>query len=221
MREIINFPVECLNISGKFPEKVNTLFEKALVILYELSTPRGIISEISLPGFSLVYYGEGKNEKDTPLDCIFRKADNLALFAVTLGERISQKITGLFSSNRADLGYALDTLASESTEKTAEMLERRYFDYLTGTRKTDSSTRVLRYSPGYCGWHISGQKKLFQYLHPEKIGITLTEGFIMQPIKSISGVMIAGRKEIHHFKDDFPFCKKCREHLCRERIKML
>ena len=28
--------------------------------------------------------------------------------------------------------------------------------------KVAESAAVLRYSPGYCGWHVSGQKKLFE-----------------------------------------------------------
>ena len=82
-------------------------------------------------------------------------------------------------------------------------------------------TALLRYSPGYCGWHVSGQKRLFEFLQPQQIGITLRESFLMQPLKSISGVMIAGPIDIHRFKNDYPFCERCETEGCRERIRAL
>jgi len=47
-----------------------------------------------------------------------------------------------------------------------------------------------RFSPGYRGWHVHEQRKLFLLLKPEdKIGVTLTEGDLMIPEKSTSGIM--------------------------------
>jgi hypothetical protein len=76
----------------------------------------------------------------------------------------------------------------------------------------------LRYSPGYCGWHISGQRKLFDFLKPETIGISLRESHLMEPLKSVSGVVIVGPAGIHAFQDEYPFCERCKTHGCRERI---
>jgi hypothetical protein len=80
---------------------------------------------------------------------------------------------------------------------------------------------VLGYSPGYCGWHISGQKKLFASLKPRKIGISLNEGFLMTPLKSVSGVLVGGKREIHLFTPNYSFCKSCKTHSCLPRMKEL
>ena len=50
-----------------------------------------------------------------------------------------------------------------------------------------------RYSPGYCGWHVSEQQKLFP-LFPiaAPCGIRLTDSSLMVPIKSVSGVIGTG-----------------------------
>jgi hypothetical protein len=95
-------------------------------------------------------------------------------------------------------------------------LARRFFG-----GPQEETTVVLGYSPGYCGWHISGQKKLFAYLHPERIGITLNNSYLMTPLKSVTGVLVAGPPEIHRFKPDFPFCRHCRTYSCLERFKHL
>jgi hypothetical protein len=79
----------------------------------------------------------------------------------------------------------------------------------------------LRYSPGYCGWHISGQKRLFERLNPAEIGITLNSSFLMQPLKSISGVIVSAERKYHLIKSDYPFCAVCPHRSCRERINLL
>ncbi|PIP12123.1 MAG: hypothetical protein COT45_03725 [bacterium (Candidatus Stahlbacteria) CG08_land_8_20_14_0_20_40_26] len=234
MREIINFPIQDIKTDADAilknqgispctepPEKINALLNIATDLFYELSAPVGILSEVSISEFEVIYCGEGQNEKTTPVDEIFRQAANLALFAVTLGEEVSQKINELFKLNEFALGSMLDSVASEGTEKAGDITENHFFKYLIKNKKATTSTRVVRYSPGYCGWHISGQKKLFEFLHPEDIGISLGDSFLMHPLKSISGVVIAGQKEIHYFKDNFPFCHECTRRTCRERIKSL
>lgn len=234
MREIIHFSTQdlkpdrnaILKNRGTSPsteslEKVDMLLKVVMDLFYELAIPVGILSEISISEFEIVYRGEGQNERNTPVDEIFRQAANLALFAVTLGEEVSQKINELFKLNEFAMGSMLDSVASEGTEKAGDITENNFFEYLIKNGEATASTRILRYSPGYCGWHISGQKKLFEFLHPEDIGISLGDSFLMHPLKSISGVMIAGQKEIHYFKDNFSFCSQCNRHTCRDRIKSL
>jgi len=50
-----------------------------------------------------------------------------------------------------------------------------------------------RYSPGYCGWNITGQKILFSLLPEYFCGIELTDTCLMLPIKSVSGIIGIGR----------------------------
>ncbi len=210
-----------ISLKDELPEKVITLLGKAMDIFITFSHPVGIISDISISEFDTVYKGEGLNEKDTPVDEIFRKADNLALFAVTIGEKVSKKIDELFKKNEFALGSMLDSTASAGADKAADIVENHFFNLLLNNGETTPSIGILRYSPGYCGWHISGQKKLFEFIHPEEIGITLLDSFLMKPLKSVSGVIVAGKKEIHNFEDSYPFCSQCKTHSCRERIRAL
>jgi hypothetical protein len=200
---------------------VEALYEAALRLLGELATPRGIVAPISKPEFEVVYRGEGRNEPRTPVGDIFGRADELALFAVTLGERVGVEITKCFRSNELALGAMLDAAASAAADKLAELVETRFRQSLSAGGQAGSDTGVLRYSPGYCGWDISGQKKLFEFVHPERIGIALRESFLMEPLKSVSGVIIAGPKEIHEFEMSYPSCDRCETRGCRERIRAL
>lgn len=234
MREIIEIPIrdikpdkkEVLKLQGfshddQLSEKMKTLFQGALDLFYELSESKGILSEISIPEFAEVYHSEWLNEERTPLDETFPQAENLFLFAVTLGKKVTEKIDELFRVNEFALGNMLDSVASVGTEEVALSVENYSFHSLIKKGEVTTFTGMLRYSPGYCGWHMSGQKKLFEFLHPEDIGITLLESFLMKPLKSISGVIVFGKKEIFVLDESYPFCGQCKTRSCRDRIKAL
>ncbi|UQT39368.1 hypothetical protein M5E89_13960 [Acidaminococcus intestini] len=47
-----------------------------------------------------------------------------------------------------------------------------------------------RFSPGYGDWPLTDQEKIFRLLElPKKIGLTLTAGGLMAPIKSVTAVI--------------------------------
>ena len=68
----------------------------------------------------------------------------------------------------------------------------------------------LSFSPGYCGWNINEQSKLFSLMPANPCRVVLNESSLMTPIKSVSGFMAAGNF-------DFPqeyLCKKCKNREC-------
>jgi len=202
-------------------DRIRGILDQEVLLYQELAQPMGIIKTISCDDFADIYKGEGLNEIPSPVADIYPQANYLALFAVTVGESVSTKITELFEVNNFAEGSMLDSVASESADLTAELIERNYAQYLLQNNSLSLDDAVLRYSPGYCGWHISAQKKLFEYLEADKIGISLRESFLMDPLKSISGVLIAGLKNIHIFDQEYPCCDKCETYSCQDRIQLL
>lgn len=203
------------------PEHIQRLYATASARFKETATPVGIVSEISSEDFAAVYEGEGYNEPDSVVGDVFPRTPHLALFAATLGADTSRAIAAGFESHDFALASMLDAVASDSADRAADVLERRYESALRQDGRLTEDGAALRYSPGYCGWHTSGQKRLFGYLEPETIGITLTESCLMQPLKSVSGVILAGPREIHRFSPDYSFCRHCETHECRERLRAL
>jgi hypothetical protein len=189
--------------------------------LIETASPAGVWQEISGREFASVYNGEGKNAARTPLEAVFPRAAHLALFAVTLGPAVTEKIGALFAARDFALAALLDAACSEGAERAADELEARYEEHLRAEGAGTSENRHLRYSPGYCGWHVSGQRALFAALQPGDVGLTLRESCLMEPLKSISGVIVAGPAAIHDFTDDFEFCTDCAERACRSRIRRI
>lgn len=196
------------------------LAEEAITLYRNLAHPEGMILEIPQTEFAVVYEGEGLNERPAPVEQIFARCRKLALFVVTIGGEIGREISRLMATNDFPLGSMLDSAASEGTELAAAFAEVVYARrYMENDRTAGSDRGTLRFSPGYCGWDISGQKKLFEVLRPAEIGLSLNASFLMNPLKSISGVILAGPKEIFAFEDDYPICSACETHSCRERIK--
>jgi hypothetical protein len=204
------------------PDHIIYLFDEAVSVFKKLNIkPVGIIREIKVKEFDAIYEGEGLNEDVTPLENIYPEADNLALFALTLGSEIVDAINDLLDNNDFAPGTMLDSVASIAADKAVEVLEAYLFNNLSERKLARDDSIVLGYSPGYCGWHLSGQKKLFQKLNPEEIGITINESFLMTPLKSVSGALVHGKKEIHRFDPGFTFCSDCKDQTCYERIERI
>ena len=199
------------------PARYAALFDEAYGILRETMAPVAIWQAIAVGAFAEVYQGEGRNATDTPLEHIFPRADVLHLFAVTLGAAVSERIDRLFEANDPAVGYVLDLAASEAADLAVHWLGRR----LMQARRETRLEAVLSYSPGYCGWHITGQRALFATLNPEQIGISLNSSCLMSPMKSVSGVLVGGSRAIHKFHNTYPFCEQCSSKTCRERVAAL
>jgi len=231
MREIVHFPVDAAlpaaeevlasqGMPGRpaLPEKIAALLDEALQLCAQLAEPRGIMADISRQDFAAVYDGEGLNAAETPLPAIAERADALALFAATLGEPVSARIGDLFQADEPALGFMLDAVASLGADRLADLMGRRFLEILSAEAGGCTPATVLPYSPGYCGWHITAQRKLFEFLRPGEIGITLNSSCLMQPLKSVSGVLVAGKGEIHRFRPKFSFCADCKTHECVQRM---
>ncbi|UCG60782.1 MAG: hypothetical protein JSV52_10665 [Candidatus Zixiibacteriota bacterium] len=201
--------------------RIHELAGEALSKYERLARPKALLMRISQGEFEPVYRGLGRNETPAPLDAIYHAASTLALFAVTIGEPICEEISRLFETQDYAAAAMLDAAASEGAELIAHEAEWRLRDQLNENEQLPTGHGSMAFSPGYCGWHISAQAKLFDVLRPEEIGISLNDSFLMNPLKSVTGVIVVGPKEIFDFDDSFRFCGECRAHTCIDRLKIL
>jgi hypothetical protein len=201
--------------------EVTDLVERAYELFHRATEARGISEAITRDEFTAIFPGEGMNDPESPVATIYPGADDLALSAVTLGGEVSETITRLFGENDFAFATVFDAVASGGADLLAEVVMRAYLERSGLTGGEESGRASLLYSPGYCGWHVSGQRTLFRRLQPERIGIELLESCLMRPSKSVSGVIVTGAAEIHRFVPDFTFCADCATKSCRERIASL
>lgn len=118
-----------------------------------------------------------------------RNAGSVAVFACTAGNWIEKKVHELMNGNDLLRGYVLDIAGSEIVEAAADEMQKN----LSNLLKEEGLRITNRYSPGYCGWNVSEQHKLFSLLPDNYCGITLTDSALMTPIKSVSGIIGIGQ----------------------------
>lgn len=194
--------------------RVQALLDAALALALELAQPVAVLEEVPATSFAAIYHGDGRNADRTPLEEVYPKAGALWLFAGTVGEPLSAEIQRLFDDGDLPAAVMLDAAASEAAELMVAALEKRVAARWNGRFRH----AVLAYSPGYCGWHVSGQRALFERLRPEEIGIRLNESCLMTPIKSVSGVLVAGGPGVHRFRCEFECCAACVTRQCVPRM---
>jgi hypothetical protein len=203
------------------PDHIAALHAEAADVFARTAVPKALWAEISAQEFARTYEGDGNNDPTGPVADIYPRADRLALFAATVGPAVTDAIAAGFTQNDFALASMLDAVASEAADRAAEVLETLFQSTLQADGWHPPDGRVLRYSPGYCGWHVTGQRTLFAALRPETVGITLTESCLMQPLKSVSGVLVAGPLAAHEFAPTYDVCTTCETFTCRDRLREL
>ncbi len=140
---------------------------------------------------------------------IFARAEKIALFIATLGEESKE----IIASKKSDIleYYLVDFLASQFAEEMAGYMHERIKKYADESLIGYSN----RYSPGYCGWNVKEQVKLFGFFSKNRCGIRLTDSCLMDPVKSVSGAVALGKM----VKYQEYGCKKCGEKNCLYKSK--
>jgi len=195
---------------------VQSIIDRSREIFIDRARPTGLYESLTVTDFEQIYRGRGDNDDDTPLEHVIEDADSIALFAVTLGPAVSDRVTALFDAGELAEGYILDQVASFAADELAQIAGHRFH-----ADSASEGMAVLPYSPGYCGWHVSGQRVLFATLRPDEIGISLNNSCLMHPIKSVSGVLVLAPVEAHEFSPAFPCCATCTTLDCQERAASL
>ena len=124
--------------------------------------------------------------------------DSVALFCVTAGEGILDRALEYKQRGEYFRSHALQALAIETAEACAEWMHRRIredwgFPDPVGMTMKDrfrSNYRGRRFSFGYAACpDLGDQQALFKLLRPERIGVTLTDGDMMDPEASVSALV--------------------------------
>lgn len=126
--------------------------------------------------------------------------DYIGVFAVTAGLGVREKAAELKEKGDYLRSYVLQALALESAEGFAERLHHLMRDAWGIPDSVDMRMKErlaaryqgMRFSLGYPACpNIEDQKKIFRLIHPEEIGIELTEGYMMDPEASVTALVCA------------------------------
>jgi hypothetical protein len=119
---------------------------------------------------------------------MLRHSVNYIFFLATAGPGPELLARSLMDQGNYLEAYVVDLAASALVDLTADQLQEE-----VKTRMQSRGMMITnRYSPGYCDWSVEEQQKLFSLFPEECCGISLSESSLMNPIKSISGIIGAG-----------------------------
>lgn len=140
-----------------------------------------------------------------------KDASHVVLFLATIGPELENEASSLTEGLDPLKGYLLDRIGSFAVESLADNLEKRLRKDYSLRKKSVSS----RFSPGYCDWPIDDQFKMVKALDFSKAGVTLTEGCMMVPKKSISAIVAVADNDV--FKELVSSCDVCEIKECNYR----
>ena len=142
---------------------------------------------------------------------LLEQCEKAAVFLVTIGEHLEEMAHRLAEDGLIVQATVLDAIGSVAAEGVA--------DYVQGKIKETANNQGLvisqRFSPGYCDWDISQQRTVFWAVSGDSMGIHLTDGCLMIPRKSISGVIGIGPRDGN--VENYNPCKTCDKHDCQGR----
>jgi len=123
--------------------------------------------------------------------------DTVGFFVTTCGEGIMEKAKELRENGEYLKSHIIQVLAIEGAEAFAEIVHKKMRKLwgiadkqLTKNEIFQAKYQGIRLSYGYPACpDLNEQKKLFKLLKPEKIGVNLTEGMMMEPEASVSAIV--------------------------------
>ncbi len=117
-----------------------------------------------------------------------KKSNSIAIFACTAGKKITDISKEIMKDGDLLKGYVYDLFGSIVVESAMDIIQ----DSLQKEMAALGLKITNRFSPGYCGWEVAEQKKLFSLMPEHFCGIELTDSCLMQPTKSVSGIIGIG-----------------------------
>jgi len=123
-----------------------------------------------------------------------KKSESISIFLCTAGEEIGIRSRKAMKERDLLKGYIYDVIGSEIVEAAADLMQNELEKAMASAGKKITN----RYSPGYCDWYVAEQHKLFQLVPENYCGIKLTESALMDPVKSVSGIIGIGADVRHN-----------------------
>ncbi|MFB4211333.1 methionine synthase [Shouchella sp. JSM 1781072] len=166
------------------------------LVIYDPSNPNNVLERFTFP-----------RQRVKPFLCLAdfvrpvgSEMDYVGFLAVTAGKGVRALAEKAKESGEFLQSHLVQAAALETAEGLAERLHEQMRDRW-GFPDTADFTMNDRFAAKYQGIRVSfgypacpnleDQKKLFDLLHPEKIGIDLTEEFMMEPEASVTALVFS------------------------------
>jgi hypothetical protein len=158
----------------------------------------------------LIINNIGFDAKNTVIK-LLNNTEKVALFVCTIGDSLEKLSKKEMAEGDMMKGWVLDVMASTTVDAVAEKLHK----LIENEADKEGLKITNRYSPGYCGWSVSEQHKLFTFFPEKPLGIELSDTSLMHPIKSVSGIIGLGKA----VKFNPYTCQICKEECIYKNIR--
>ncbi len=132
---------------------------------------------VNIPESESIFFG--KNIAGLLKNCSY-----VTLLACTIGPELEARVEELKGEKPAD-AYFLEIVGGWMADYMAQRLDERIEREILES----GFSRTRRYSPGYGDWNLQSQGEMVRLTQANKIGISLTETFIMIPRKSVTAAI--------------------------------
>ena len=141
---------------------------------------------------------------------LLEQCQKVAVFVLTIGGRLGEVVRQLSGDGLMVQAAVLDAIGSDAAETLAHVVQ----DIVANEAEAEGLGISLRFSPGYCDWKVSQQRMVFLAMGGDTAGVRLTDGCLMIPQKSISGIIgIGSREKVGSYNP----CLTCNKRDCEGR----
>lgn len=142
---------------------------------------------------------------------LLKHCEKVAVFALTIGNLFEEMVGQLAEDGLIVQATVLDAIGSVAVESAANFVQGKVEEIAHAQGLCISR----RFSPGYCDWDIGQQRMVFRAMNGNSAGVRLTEGCLMLPQKSVSGIIGIGTGDSN--VENYNPCKTCKKLDCPGR----
>lgn len=165
-----------MGCGGEMPENLLRLADKCETALREVMRPRHTYIVERSEVLDSILLGDDVRQH-------LSGCDNVIVFAATLGSAVDTLIRK-YQTTDVTCAFITDAEASAAIESYCDDIEREISKMFPG------KYLVRRFSPGYGDFPIDIQRDILSVLEAGKrIGLTVSDSFMMSPSKSVTAVM--------------------------------
>ncbi|MBA7506774.1 hypothetical protein ES706_05481 [subsurface metagenome] len=192
-------------------QQLSAAIDKQMEKVYELVEPLAGYSILPITGIedSNIFIGSS-TLKSSVLAKVLSNCHHIAIFLITIGDKLERKTTQLSNEGFMLEAYVLDAIGSVALVKATNLLTDKIRTIAAGDNKITSV-----FCPGQTDWDITQQETIFNIIDAHSIGVKLTDKFLMIPLKSLSGVSGIGKLE--NGQDKIKPCRFCDRENCPGR----
>jgi len=197
----------------KPPARMASLVNEYVENAYHLIAPSysGVIRDIkSVKGSRVIIEGPIVFQSRI-IARLLEQCHKAAVFLVTIGDYLEEMVCHLAEDKLVLQAAVLDAIGSVAVESVADFVQDRIGEIAHAQGLCTSR----RFSPGYCDWKLGQQRMVFRAVNGDSAGIRLTEGCLMLPRKSISGIIGIG--PCNSNVENYNPCHICNKHDCPGR----